>query len=126
MKSILHSAVALSALLAAVPTLADPFTARPLPAGFSVGTAFNNGAMDPYMVHEAKVADFLGNGHLQWYAGGSNISAFPEGGITALPAITPPGGGSATLRPLAGIPCDVDRDGDMDIVRVIGSASGNH
>lgn len=119
MNTLLHSAIALSPLLAAMPALADPFTARPLPAGFNVASAYNNGAVDTRMVHEAQAVDFLGTGKPQWYAGGRTISDFPDAGVRTLPAVTLPGN-SAALPAQAGIPCDMDRDGDMDIVQVYG------
>ena len=56
MKTILHSVIALSTLLAAGPAVANPFTARPLPAGFSVASAYNNGAVDTLMVEKARAA----------------------------------------------------------------------
>ena len=83
-------------LATAPAALADPFSVRPLPAGFDAPTRGSGGprVMNPI------AADFLGNGRLQWYQGGQVISRFPEGGTLTLPAITLPGTPGATVVPL--------------------------
>lgn len=102
------------ALLPAVPALAEEFTVRPVPAGLDRVASLSSflPAMDPI------AADFLGNGRLQWYMGGNVITRFPESGSITLPAITLPQTPSATVRALTAAVCDVDRDGDPDIVRI--------
>ena len=110
--------VLLAALLfaaAAQASHADVFTVRTLPAGFDK-TITRSGSDGPVMSPIA--ADFMGNGRLQWYQGGSVISRFPEGGNIVLPSITLPGTPTATVAPLTAVACDVDRDGDIDIVRI--------
>ncbi len=103
-------------VLAATPLVAAPvFTVRQLPAGFDAPTLGGSGGpriMSPI------AADFMGNGRLQWYQGGNVISRFPEGGNLILPAIKLPQTPFATAVPLAAAACDVDRDGDMDIIRI--------
>ena len=106
-------------LAAAMPALAATFTARTLPAGFNAATqSTTSGTIQAYRSQQPVAADFLGNAKKQWYAGGTVISRFPESGTITLPAITLPQAASATVKPIAGIPMDVDGDGDQDILRV--------
>ncbi|RYD25872.1 MAG: VCBS repeat-containing protein, partial [Verrucomicrobiaceae bacterium] len=102
----------LAALAAAPAVLASPYAVRPLPAGLE------GGAIAPV------AAAFLGNGRLQWYDGGNTISRFPEAGQITLPAMTLPVTPSATPVPMTAAVCDVDRDGDPDIIRAC-SWNGN-
>lgn len=100
--------------IAATAAMADPFTVRQLPAGFDAPA---RGVGGPRIMNPI-AANFLGNGRLQWYQGGNVISRFPEGGTITLPAITLPGTPSATVVPLTAVACDVDRDGDIDLLRI--------
>ena len=102
------------ALLPAVPAFAQDFTVRTVPAGLDRVASLSSflPPMDPI------AADFLGNGRLQWYMGGNVITQFPAPGTITLPAITLPQTPSATVRALTAAVCDVDRDGDTDIVRI--------
>jgi hypothetical protein len=103
-------------LFIAVPAaIAAPFTVRQLPAGFDAPA--RGGAGGPRIMNPI-AANFLGNGRLQWYQGGNVISRFPEGGTITLPAITLPQTPSATVVPLTAAACDVDRDGDIDLLRI--------
>ena len=102
-------------LLAAAPVArAAPYTIRPLPAGFDAPANGLSGTRNIAPI----AADFIGNGRLQWYQGGNVISRFPEAGVLTLPTVTLPQTPTATAVPLAAAVCDVDRDGDMDIVRI--------
>jgi hypothetical protein len=96
-------------------SLANPFTVRTLPAGFDK-VIDRGGSAGPVMHPIA--ADFMGNGSLQWYQGGNVISGFPGGGNLTLTSMTLPSSPAATVAPLTAVVCDVDRDGDMDIVRI--------
>ena len=85
-----HTLLTTTVLLAAAPAaLAFPFTARPLPAGFNAAYfTGDSGALYNQYTQQPMAVDFLGTGTLQWYAGGTVITRYPEGGTTALPAIT--------------------------------------
>lgn len=93
------------------------FSARQLPAGFDA-PRYTSGFHPGTPVMQPIAADFLGNGRHQWYQGGNVISRFPESGTLTLPAITLPQTPSATVQGLTGAACDVDRDGDVDLVRI--------
>lgn len=99
-------------LLLAVPAFAAPFSVTTLPAGFDAPDIGGNRNMFPI------AADFLKNGRLQWYQGGNVITRYPEAGTLTLPAITLPQTPAATVLGLTGAACDVDRDGDLDLVRI--------
>ena len=105
-------------LLAATQTLhAFPFTARQLPAGFNA--PIKSGLNSPKFFSAPPVAaDFMGTGRPQWYSGGTVISSFPSASTLTLPGMTLPGDPFATVKPVTGTACDVDNDGDMDIVRI--------
>ncbi|MDB6072058.1 MAG: hypothetical protein JWL81_3229 [Verrucomicrobiales bacterium] len=107
-------------LLAAVPSaFALPYAARTLPAGFNAATVTPTGIIGDLLFSEPPVAvDFMGNGSRQWYAGGTTITRFPEGGLVTLPGLALSVSPSSTVVPLTGVPCDVDMDGDMDIARI--------
>lgn len=73
----------------------------------------------------APVVVDIGVGRPVWYGGGTTFSTYPytPNPIGAqfhlsLPAIGIAGFPAVTVVPRAGVPCDVDRDGDMDIVRL--------
>ncbi len=108
----------IAVLLVPLAAPAQNFTARIVPAGFNA--ASQTPAAYNYLnrTEKPRAAAFAGNGRLQWYAGGTVISRFPESGTIPLPAITLPAWTPATVKPLAGIPMDVDGDGDPDILRV--------
>lgn len=112
MKTIHTIHYTLASLLAAPFALAQPYTVRPVPAGLDTTNVGGFKGMSPI------AADFLGNGRLQWYQGGSVISRFPAAGTITLPAITLPQTPTAYAVPLAAAVCDVDGDGDQDIVRI--------
>lgn len=99
-------------LLTASAALAAPYTVRMLPSAIDAPGVPGVRRIKPM------AADFLGNGRLQWYQGGNLISRFPDAGNITLPAITLPQTTDATVDSLAAALCDVDRDGDMDIVRI--------
>ena len=107
--------LAVLALPTALPAV--PFAVRPLPAGFDSGKV-NVTLLNETFVTPPQAVDFIGNGKKQWYAGGKTISLFPESGTVTLPSYTLPEWLPATLEPMAGIPLDVDGDGDMDIFRI--------
>ena len=106
-------------LLAAAPAEATPFTVHSLPSGFDMAS-FDNTAFSPGLRGSLGAADFDGDGHRDWYAGGSVISRFPRSGTINLPAMALPGSPSATVKPLAAALLDADGDGDCDIVRLNG------
>ena len=105
-------------LLAVTQSLhAFPFTARQLPAGFNA--PIKAGLITPKFFSAPPVAaDFTGTGRTQWYSGGTMISAFPVESTITLPGMTLPADPFATVRPVTGTACDVDNDGDMDVVRI--------
>jgi FG-GAP-like repeat len=109
--------VSLTVLLAAAQTAsAWPYAARQLPTGFSAPVINVVGAQN--FCAKPVAVDYLSNGQPQWYGGGNVITKFPQSGVTTLPVITVNAGFPTAVKPITGIPCDVDRDGDPDIVRI--------
>lgn len=93
-----------------------PYAARQLSAGF--GAPVINYAGGSTTCAKPVALDFLSNGQRQWYGGGNVITKFPQSGVTTLPVITLNAGFPTAVVPITGIACDVDGDGDSDIVRI--------
>lgn len=108
-------------LASAIPAAASPYSLRMVPAGYTASVIEN---VTHYQSPQPEVVD-IGVGRPVWYGGGRHFSTFPYtsnpvGGqfhIT-LPAIAIAGFPAVEEAPRAGVACDVDRDGDMDIVRI--------
>jgi hypothetical protein len=103
-------------LSTAGPALAWPYAVRTILTGMDNAVVTGSGGA---RFDQPPVAvDFAASGRLPWYAGGLLMSNAPFPGSGTLPAILLPQTPSATVREMASAVCDVDADGDMDVVRV--------
>ncbi|MEZ5324140.1 MAG: VCBS repeat-containing protein [Verrucomicrobiales bacterium] len=104
----------LLAILATASALhAYPFSTRQVPGGFAAPSYWSD-----HSDHDV-CADYAGTGQNQWYFGGETIRAFPASFSRTLPSIKLAQNSAATPHPLGHALLDVDRDGDLDIVRVV-------
>jgi hypothetical protein len=102
-------------LASAGPLAAFPYATRPVTIGMDAATVSGTGVR----ISQTPVAAAVEGGPAQqWYAGGALMTKAPWPGSVQLPAIVLPQTPTATVRPLAGTVCDIDRDGDMDVVRI--------
>ncbi len=106
-------------LLAALAASSSPahgqsFLLRPVPGALDAPAA----SATAFTADAPSAANFFGNGRLQWYAGGSKVTAYPDAGSMTLPSLTLPQWTPSVALPVAGLPVDVNHDGLADIVRV--------
>ncbi|MCB1094706.1 MAG: VCBS repeat-containing protein [Verrucomicrobiae bacterium] len=102
---------------------ASPNTLRPVPGGYS-GKIAADTTNTRYYSPIPVVLD-IGAGRPVWYGGGLNFSTYPYASnpldpqfTISLPTLTMPNFPGMKETPQEGIGCDVDRDGDVDIVRI--------
>ncbi len=103
-------------LATAAPALAWPYALKSGIIG--VDQAVTTGTGGARFDQPPTAVNFAGNGRLQWYAGGQLMTNAPFPGSLTLPGILLLQTPGATVKEMASAVCDVDSDGDLDVVRV--------